>query len=40
VFRHIHGKGFTGIAGMEHGDAGKGMEGERAMIDACVAVDG
>jgi hydroxypyruvate isomerase len=39
VFKHIHGKGFTGIVGMEHGNATKGHEGERAVIEAYVAVD-
>lgn len=34
VFRHIHEKGYTGILGMEHGKAGDGKEGERALIDA------
>jgi hydroxypyruvate isomerase len=40
VFRHIHRKGVTGIVGMEHGNSTKGMEGERAVIDAYVAADG
>ena len=40
VFRHIHGKGYEGIVGMEHGKSGKGKEGERAVIDAYVAADG
>jgi hydroxypyruvate isomerase len=39
VFKHIHGKGFTGIVGMEHGIAGKGKEGERALIEAYQEVD-
>jgi hydroxypyruvate isomerase len=39
VFRHIHSKGFTGIVGMEHGNAKPGREGERAVIDAYVAAD-
>lgn len=39
VFRHIHGKGFTGIVGMEHGRAVRGIEGERAVIDAYVTAD-
>jgi hydroxypyruvate isomerase len=39
VFRHIHGKGFTGIVGMEHGNARPGREGERAVIDAYIAAD-
>ncbi|HET9371514.1 MAG TPA: TIM barrel protein [Vicinamibacterales bacterium] len=40
VFRHIHGKGFTGIVGMEHGNSTRGRAGERAVIDAYVAADG
>lgn len=39
VFRHIHAKGYTGIVGMEHGNARPGREGERAVIDAYVAAD-
>jgi len=39
IFRHIHGKGFTGIVGMEHGNAAKGKDGERAVIDAYAAAD-
>jgi hydroxypyruvate isomerase len=34
VFRHIHGKGFKGVMGMEHGNAKPGKEGERALIEA------
>lgn len=39
VFKHIHSKGFTGILGMEHGNARPGKEGERALIDAYRACD-
>jgi hydroxypyruvate isomerase len=39
VFRHIHAKGFTGIVGMEHGNAARGRDGERAVIDAYVYAD-
>lgn len=39
VFRHIHGKRFEGIMGMEHGNAMPGKEGERALIDAYRSVD-
>ena len=39
VFKHIHGKGFTGVVGMEHGNAKPGREGERAVIDAYVTAD-
>jgi hydroxypyruvate isomerase len=39
VFRHIHGKGYGGIVGMEHGNSRPGREGERAVIDAYAAAD-
>jgi len=39
VFRHIHGRGYTGIVGMEHGNSQRGREGERAVIDAYVTAD-
>lgn len=39
VFKHIHSKGFDGIVGMEHGNSKKGVEGERAVIDAYVEAD-
>ena len=34
IFKHIHDKGFKGVLGMEHGKAGKGKEGELALIKA------
>lgn len=34
IFRHIHGKGFTGVLGMEHGNSKPGIEGEKALLDA------
>ena len=34
IFRHLHGKGYTGIVGMEHGNSRPGKAGERAVIDA------
>jgi hydroxypyruvate isomerase len=40
VFKHVHGKGFTGVVGMEHGNSIKSREGERAVIEAYVAADG
>jgi len=40
VFRHIHGRGYGGLVGMEHGNAQRGREGERAVIDAYVMADG
>jgi len=39
IFRHIHGKGFTGVIGMEHGNSQPGREGEQAVIDAYVQSD-
>jgi hydroxypyruvate isomerase len=39
IFQHIHAKGFDGIIGMEHGNSIGGKKGERAVIDAYVAVD-
>jgi len=39
VFRHIHGKAFTGIVGMEHGNSMRGEAGERAVIDAYRTAD-
>lgn len=34
VFRHLHGKGFRGVVGMEHGKSRQGREGEVALIEA------
>lgn len=34
IFKHIHSKGYTGILGMEHGNALPGKEGEQALIAA------
>jgi hydroxypyruvate isomerase len=34
IFKHIYNKGYKGILGMEHGMAGKGKEGEIALIKA------
>ena len=34
IFKHISGKGYKGILGMEHGNAIKGPEGEMALIKA------
>ncbi len=39
VFRHIQGKGYTGILGMEHGKAQGGKEGEQALLAAYRAAD-
>jgi hydroxypyruvate isomerase len=40
IFKHIHSRGYTGILGMEHGNAAPGKEGERALINAYREVDG
>jgi hydroxypyruvate isomerase len=34
IFRHIYQKGYKGVLGMEHGMAGTGAEGEKALIKA------
>jgi hydroxypyruvate isomerase len=39
VLRHIRGKGYKGILGMEHGNSIPGRAGEQAVIDAYVAAD-
>lgn len=39
VFKYIHAKGFTGVMGMEHGNALPGVEGEKALIEAYRKVD-
>lgn len=39
VFRHLHGKGYSGVVGMEHRASIPGKAGERAVIDAYRAVD-
>lgn len=39
VFKHIHGKGFKGIVGMEHGNSRPGVEGEQAVIEAYLKSD-
>ena len=39
VLRHIHGKGYRGILGMEHGNSRPDREGELAVIAAYRAVD-
>ena len=39
VFKHIHGKEFAGILGMEHGNMYPGRGGEQKLIDAYRAVD-
>jgi len=39
IFRWLHGKGFAGVLGMEHGKSRPGKDGERAVINAYRACD-
>jgi len=39
VFKFIYEKGYDGILGMEHGNSIKGIEGEKALVDAYLKVD-
>lgn len=39
VFKYLHDKGFKGVAGMEHGNAKPGKEGELALIEAYRKAD-
>ena len=39
IFKHIHSKGYTGVLGMEHGNAAPGKEGELALIKAYREAD-
>lgn len=39
IFKHIYGKGFQGIMGMEHGNSLPGREGELAVIKAYQECD-
>ncbi|MAT81486.1 MAG: xylose isomerase [Phycisphaerae bacterium] len=39
VFKHMHGRGYTGIVGMEHGKSQGGKEGEVKLIEAYRGVD-
>lgn len=39
IFKHLHGKGFKGILGMEHGNAFPGKDGEMSLIKAYREVD-
>jgi hydroxypyruvate isomerase len=40
IFRHICSEGYTGILGMEHGNAKPGLEGEKALLEAYRYSDG
>ena len=39
IFKLLHGRGFEGVVGMEHGNSKRGKEGERAVINAYREVD-
>jgi hydroxypyruvate isomerase len=39
VFKHIYDRGYRGVMGMEHGNAGPGKEGEMAVIAAYRSAD-
>jgi len=39
IFRHIHGKGYSGVLGMEHGNAKPGIDGEKALLEAYRSCD-
>jgi hydroxypyruvate isomerase len=39
IFRHIVGKGYAGVFGMEHGNSQPGKTGEQGVIDAYLAAD-
>ena len=39
IFKHIYQKGYRGVMGMEHGNAGPGKEGELALIKAYREAD-
>ena len=39
IFKHIHGKGYTGVLCLEHGLSRKGLEGEKALLEAYRAAD-
>ena len=39
IFKYIHGRGYQGVMGMEHGNAKPGKEGELALISAYREVD-
>ena len=39
IFKYLNKKKFEGVVGMEHGNAKKGKEGERALINAYIECD-
>lgn len=40
IFKHLYGKGYKGIMGMEHGISKPGKEGEMGLIEAYSTADG
>jgi hydroxypyruvate isomerase len=39
IFKHIQGKGYTGVLCLEHGKSKPGLEGEKALLEAYRAAD-
>lgn len=39
VFKYIHGRGYQGVVGMEHGISIQGIEGEKRLVEAYREVD-
>lgn len=39
IFKHIREKGYTGVLCLEHGKSQKGLEGEKALLEAYRAAD-
>jgi len=39
IFKHIHGEGYDGILGMEHGNSQPGKDGETALLEAYRSCD-
>ncbi|MHC4213793.1 MAG: TIM barrel protein, partial [Planctomycetota bacterium] len=39
VFKHIHSKGYQGVLCLEHGNSKKGIEGEKAFLEAYRTCD-
>lgn len=39
IFKHIHAKGYTGVLCLEHGVSRKGLDGEKALLEAYRAAD-
>jgi hydroxypyruvate isomerase len=39
IFKHLHKKGYKGVLGMEHGNAGPGKDGEAALVKAYREAD-